>query len=158
MTEDIKGFGELQAQQGEGCSSLDTLTIALVLYLFLEFEPQLGKSEKFNTQGMKENKAFRIPFIIKKQLKSKQALHTIFLKHKVYRSASILYCNASLSDVPYFSKMSQPRGLNQQMVLNCCLPPPLSFKNSLKANINIYQPSDLNKYQLDLAKKSSRLF
>ena len=69
---------------------------------------------------MKENKAFRIPFIIKKQLKSKQALHRIFLKpqYKVYRGASILYCNASFSDVPSFSKMSQPQGLNQQMVLN----------------------------------------
>ena len=45
----------------------------LSVYLFLEFEPQLGKSEKFNNQGMKENKAFRIPFINKKQLKSRQA-------------------------------------------------------------------------------------
>ena len=69
---------------------------------------------------MKENKAFRIPLITKKQLKSKQALHRIFLKpqYKVYRGASILYCNTSLSDVPSFSKMSQPQGLNQQMVLN----------------------------------------
>ena len=69
---------------------------------------------------MKENKAFRIPFITKKQLKSRQALHRIFLKpqYKVYRGASILYCNASFSDVPSFSKMSQPPGQNQQMVLN----------------------------------------
>ena len=73
---------------------------------------------------MKENKAFRIPFITKKQLKSRQALHTIFLKpqYKVYkviqRGASIFYCNASFSDVPSFSKMSQPPGYNQQMVLN----------------------------------------
>ena len=43
----------------------------LLLYLFLEFEPLLGKSEKFINQGMKENKAFRIPFINKKQLKSR---------------------------------------------------------------------------------------
>ena len=56
---------------------------------------------------MKENKAFRIPFITKKQLKS-----------RVYRGASILYYNASFSDVPSFSKMSQPPGQNQQMVLN----------------------------------------
>ena len=48
---------------------------------------------------MKENKAFRIPFITKKQLKS-----------RVYRGASILYYNASFSDVPSFSKMSQPPG------------------------------------------------
>ena len=85
---------------------------SLSVYLFLEFEPQLGKSEKFNNQGMKENKAFRIPFITKKQLKGRQALHRIFLKpqYKVYRGASILYCNASFSDVPSFSKMSQPPG------------------------------------------------
>ena len=69
---------------------------------------------------MKENKAFRIPFITKKQLKGRQALHRIFLKpqYKVYRGASILYCNASFSDVPSFSKMSQPQSLNQPMVLN----------------------------------------
>ena len=59
---------------------------------------------------MKENKAFRIPFITKKQLKGRQTLHRIFLKpqYKVYRGASILYCNASFSDVPSSSKMSQP--------------------------------------------------
>ena len=69
---------------------------------------------------MKEIKAFRIPFITKKQLKSRQALHRIFLKSqcKVYRGASILYFNASFSDVPSFSKMFQPPGENQQMVLN----------------------------------------
>ena len=44
---------------------------SLGVYLFLQFEPQLGKSEKFNNQRMKENKAFRIPFITKKQLKSR---------------------------------------------------------------------------------------
>ena len=52
----------------------------LSVYFFLEFEPQLGKSEKFNNQGMKENKAFGIPFITKKQLKSRQALGIIFVK------------------------------------------------------------------------------
>ena len=61
---------------------------------------------------MKESKAFRIPFITKKQFKGRQALHRIFLKaqYKVYRGASILYCNAPFSDVPSFSKMSQPPG------------------------------------------------
>ena len=34
---------------------------SLSVYLFLDFELQLGKSEKFNNQGMKENRAFRIP-------------------------------------------------------------------------------------------------
>ena len=61
---------------------------------------------------MKENKAFRILFITRKQLKGRQALHRIFLKpqYKVYRGASILYRNASFSDVPSFSKMPQPLG------------------------------------------------
>ena len=61
---------------------------------------------------MTENKAFRIPFITKRQLKGRQALHRIFLKaqFKVYRGASMRYCDASFSDVPSFSKMSQPPG------------------------------------------------
>ena len=69
---------------------------------------------------MKENKALRIPFITKKQLKGRQSLQRIFLKaqYKVHRGASIFYCNASFSDVPSFSKMSQSPGSNQQMVLN----------------------------------------
>ena len=76
----------------------------------------MGKSEKFNNQGMKENKAFRIPFITKKQLKSRQTLQRIFLKpqYKVYIGPSILFCDASFSNVPSFSKMSQLPGLNQQ--------------------------------------------
>ena len=85
---------------------------SLSVYLFLEFEPELGKSEKFNNQGMKENKAVRIPFITKKQLKSREDLHKIFLKpqYKVYRGASIVCSNASFSDAPSFSKMSQHPG------------------------------------------------
>ena len=69
---------------------------------------------------MKENKAFRISCITKKQLKSRHALHRIFLKpqYKVYRGASILYCKAYFSDVPSFSKISQPPGQSQQIVLN----------------------------------------
>ena len=90
----------------------------LNVYRFLKYEPQLGKSEKFNNQGMEENRAFRILFVTKKQLKSRQALHGIFLKPqcKVYRGVSILYFNPSFSDVPSFSKTSQPLGQNQQMV------------------------------------------
>ena len=73
---------------------------------------------------MKENKDFRILFITKKKkkkLKGRQALHRILLKpqYKVYRGASILYCNTSLSDVPSFSKMSLSPVKNQQMVLKC---------------------------------------
>ena len=69
---------------------------------------------------MKENKTFRIPFITKKQLKSRQALHRLFLKpqYKACRGSSIFYFNASFSDVPFSSKMSQPPTQNQQMVLN----------------------------------------
>ena len=91
---------------------------------------------------MKENKAFGIPFITKKQLKSRQALHRIFLKpqYKVYRGASILYFNVSFSDVLTFSKISQPPKNDKQ-----CCSPPLSFKISLKANKNIYLTFDLNK-------------
>ena len=59
---------------------------------------------------MKENKAFRILFITKKQLKSRQGLHRMFLKpqYKVYRRVSILYVNTSFSDVLSISKISQP--------------------------------------------------
>ena len=87
---------------------------------------------------MKENKAFRILFITKKQLKSRQGSHRMFLKpqYKVYRGVSILYFNTSFSDVLSISKISQPPVQNQQMV-KCCLPP-LSFYIGLKANINIY--------------------
>ena len=89
---------------------------SLSVYLSLEFQPQLGKSETFNNQGMKENKTFRIPFITKKELKSRQTLHRVFFKpqYKVYRGASILYCDASFSDVPPFSKMSKPPRQKQQ--------------------------------------------
>ena len=61
---------------------------------------------------MKENKAFTIPFITKKQLRSRSALHRIFLKHRyeACRGSSIPYLNASVSDVPCFLQMSQPPG------------------------------------------------
>ena len=87
---------------------------------------------------MKENKAFRMPFITKKQLKSRQVLHTIFLEpqYKIYRGASILYLNASFSDVPSFSKILTPR-LEPTNSKQCCLPT-LFFKISLKAKTNIF--------------------
>ena len=61
---------------------------------------------------MKENKAFGIPFYSQKTIKKQTALYRIFLKpqYKVYRGASILYFNASFSDVLTFSKISQPPG------------------------------------------------
>ena len=96
---------------------------SLSVYVFLEFEAELGKSEKFTNQGKKENKAFRIPFITKKQQKSRQALHRIFLKPecKVYRGAAILYCNTSFSVVPSFSKMSQPPPFSAYSKLQCIM-------------------------------------
>ena len=86
---------------------------------------------------MKENKALRILFITKKQLKSRQALHRTFLKpqYKVYGGVSILYFNTSFSDVLCFSKISQPPEPTNGK--QCCLPP-FPFNISLKANINIY--------------------
>ena len=67
---------------------------------------------------MKDNKDLKILFITKKQLKSRQALHRMFLKpqYKVYGGASILCFNTSFSDALSFSKISQPPGYNQQMV------------------------------------------
>ena len=60
---------------------------------------------------MKENKAFRILFITKKQLKSRQGSYRMFLKpqYKVYRGVSIL--NTSFSDVLSISKISQTPSL-----------------------------------------------
>ena len=75
---------------------------------------------------MKENGAARILFKTKKRLKSRQTFHRSFLKpqFKVYRGASIFHFNASFSDVPYFLKISQAPGYNQQMlnsvVYNLC--------------------------------------
>ena len=56
--------------------------------------------------------------ITKKTIKSRQALHSIFLKpwYKVYIGASILHFNTLFSDVPSFSKISQPAGYKQHMV------------------------------------------
>ena len=96
---------------------------------------------------MKKNKAFRSPFVTKKQLKSRQASHRIFLKphKKVYRCALILYFHASFSDVTSFSKISQPPRLEPTNGIKQCCLPPFSFKNILKANINIDETFDLNK-------------
>ena len=113
----IEGLGGFYPRQG-GVLLPRHFDNSLSVYLFLEFEPQLGKSEKFNNQGMKENKAFRIPFIVKKQLKCRQALHRIFLKpqYKIQKGNSILYFNTSFSYVPSFSKISQHPGQNHQIV------------------------------------------
>ena len=144
MKRESQSWRGLYTRQGGGRSSLDTLIIALV-YIFLEYEPQLGKAEKFNSQGMKEKKVFRIPFITKKQLQSWQALHIISLKtqYKVQRGASILF----FLMVPFVQEYLSTQVRISKWYKQCCLPP-LSFKISLKANINISQTSDLNKQQL----------
>ena len=59
---------------------------------------------------MKVNKAFRNPFITKKAIEKQTGFAMNFLEaqYKVYKGASILYFNASFSDVPSCSKTSQP--------------------------------------------------
>ena len=61
---------------------------------------------------MTENNSGHNSVYNQKQLKCRQSLHRIFLKpqYKVYGGASILYFNASFSDVPSFLKMSQRPG------------------------------------------------
>ena len=87
---------------------------SLSVYLFLEFEPKLGKSEKFNNQGTKGNKAFRIPFITKQQLKIRQPLHKIFLKpwYKLYKGPQSSILTHPFLMFPLFQKYLNPQ---------CCL-------------------------------------
>ena len=109
---------------------------------------------------MKKNRAFRIHFITKKQLKSRQALHRIFLKPKckVYSSSSILYFNASFSDVPSFSKISQPPGQNQQMVYNVIYYPCPSRLASRLTLTFIRHLASINSNLIKPKKKNSFLF
>ena len=65
---------------------------------------------------MNENKAFRIPFITK--ITKKQTAFCIEFSwnpNTKYTRCLILYFNASFSDVPPFSKISQPPVWNQQI-------------------------------------------
>ena len=64
-----KSFSPSQAKQ---------LLKGLSVYLFLKFEPQLGKSEEFNNHVMKENRVFRSYFYHQKN--NRQGLYGIFLK------------------------------------------------------------------------------
>ena len=80
MEEGIEGLWGTLSPIGRRVLLTKHFDNSLNVYFFLEFEPKLGKSEKFNNEGMKGNKAFRIPFITKKQLKIRQPLHIIFLK------------------------------------------------------------------------------
>ena len=60
---------------------------------------------------MKENKAFRIPFITKKQLKRKQALHRTFLKsqHKYAEVPQSSISTHSFLVFPRFQKYLKPQ-------------------------------------------------
>ena len=78
---------------------------SLSVCLFLEFELQLGKSEKLNNQEMKGTRDVRILFIPKKQLTIRQTLHGIFLKsqYKVC-STSAPYSSISTHSFSLFQK------------------------------------------------------
>ena len=86
-------------------------------------------------------------------------MHRIFLKpqYKVYIGASIHCFNVPFFWYSLFFKNSSAPRLETTNGKQCCLPP-LPFKISFKANINFYQTSDLNKWQLNWAKKISVLF
>ena len=107
---------------------------------------------------MKEKKAFRIPFIIKKQLKSGQALLRISLipQYKVYKGSSILCFNGSFSDVPSFSKISQPPGQNQQMVSNSVVYHPCPSRIALRLTLTFIR--HLTLINSNVSKKISLLF
>ena len=96
---------------------------SLIVYLFLEFKPQLGKSEKFNNQAMKENRTFRILFIVKKQ--------TGFAWNFIRRYLDPLFQGNFFLMFPLFQKNLNPPSQNQQNGKQCCMPP-FSFKISLK--------------------------
>ena len=83
-------------------------------------------------------------------------MHRIFLKpqYKVYRGASILYFDASFSDVTSFSKMSQPQVRTKQMALNSVfttldksIPLQILYPSSVSWKITpLYFVSSNNKY------------
>ena len=82
------------------------------VYLFLESEPLLGKSEEFNNQGMKENGAFRILLISKKKkiIKKIDRLCMEFSWSHNTKCTEVPQPSTStqpFSDVPSFSKISQ---------------------------------------------------
>ena len=87
---------------------------------------------------MKEIKPLEFLLLAKKPLKSRQALHRIFLKpqYKVYRGASISIPMHPFLMFSLFQNYLNPR-LERTNGKQYCLPP-LYFKVSLKANKNIY--------------------
>ena len=96
-------FGEIWPEHSQVSKTCTFICSCCAEYLMF-------KVFKVFNQGIKEKKAFRIPFITKKQLKSGQALLRISLipQYKVYKGSSILCFNGSFSDVSSFSKISQP--------------------------------------------------
>ena len=82
------------------------------MYLFLEFEPQLGKSEEFNNQGMKENIAFRILLLTKKNKKADRFCKELSLNPNT-KCTEVPQSSISTHpffDVPSFSKISHLPG------------------------------------------------
>ena len=93
-----RGWWVLYPRQEGGCSSLDTLKIALVYIFSLNFSHSQANQR---TSILKECK--KIKFFLKPQ-------------YKVYRGASILYFNASNTVFSLFFKNISNQGQNLQMV------------------------------------------
>ena len=85
---------------------------------------------------MEENEAFTIPFITKKTIKKQSGFTENFLETSIQSIWS--YLSTSFFDVPSLKNVSTPRFEQTNDIKQWCFPRPLSFKNSLKANINIY--------------------
>ena len=110
---------------------------SISVYLFLEFEPQLDKSEEFSNHGMKEIELLEaIPFLSPKKHQAGFAWNFLETPIQVCRGASILYFNTLFFFFfvnPCFLRMSQPPGQNQQngkQFWLLRLPFKISFKNT----------------------------
>ena len=75
---------------------------SLSVCLFLEFELQLGKSEKLNNQEMKGNRDFRILFIPKKTIKNQTDFAWNFLEIPI-QSVQHLCTLFLYFNTPFFS-------------------------------------------------------
>ena len=87
---------------------------SLSVYLFLEFEPQLDKSEEFSNHWMKKIELLEaIPFLSPKKNQAGFAWNFLETPIQVCRGASILYFNTLFFFFfvnPCFLRMSQPPG------------------------------------------------
>ena len=88
---------------------------------------------------MKENKVFRITFIAKKQKADRLYIEfswNLNAKYTEVPQSSIVMHPFLMFHI--FQKCLDPRLEPINGFKQCCLPQPLTFKNSLKAKINIY--------------------